>query len=153
MEGTRVMSQLENTVVVQKFKLTKVVVLLVRDGCFTRRMQKKEKRTPPSSPNPQRTPYLHFSKWSCAMWFIPLVIVLVAQARCQRLVVCRSVYFCRLAGTWDFLWVYCGCSTCKQHGPSSLSLLPLHATPAPSPPYTHTRPPPPPDPADHLSWG
>lgn len=47
---------------------------------------------------------------------------------------CRSVYFCRLAGTWDFLWVYCGWSTCKQHGPSSLLLLPLQAASAPAPP-------------------
>lgn len=39
----------------------------------------------------------------------------------------RSVYFCKLAGTWDFLWVYCGWSTCKQHGPSCPSLLPLQA--------------------------
>lgn len=37
------------------------------------------------------TVHLHFSRWMrvcvCVMWFIPLVIALVAQARCQRLVV------------------------------------------------------------------
>lgn len=54
----------------------------------------------------------------------------------------RSVYFCRLAGTWDFLWVYCGWSTCKQHGPSSPSLLPLHAVSSPSS-----------LPVDDLWWG
>lgn len=33
---------------------------------------------------------------------------------------CRSVYFCKLAGTWDFLCVRCGGSTSKQRGPSGL---------------------------------
>lgn len=41
-------------------------------------------------------------------------------ARC-----CRSVYFCKLAGTWDFLCVRCGCSSSKQHGPSSLPAAPV----------------------------
>lgn len=37
----------------------------------------------------------------------------------------RSVYFCRLAATWDFLCVHFGCSTCRQHGPSSLLSVPI----------------------------
>lgn len=41
-------------------------------------------------------------------------------ARC-----CRSVYFCKLAGIWDFLCVRCGCSTSKQRGPSSLPAAPV----------------------------
>lgn len=38
---------------------------------------------------------------------------------------CRSVYFCKLAGTWDFLCVRCGGSTSKQRGPSGLPAAPV----------------------------
>lgn len=38
---------------------------------------------------------------------------------------CRSVYFCKLAGTWDFLCVRRGGSSSKQHGPSGLPAAPV----------------------------
>lgn len=142
MEGMCVMSLRESTVVTQEFKLTEITVSQLSVNYFThthRHTQNVRKKT--ASPckvlSTRFTVHLHFSRWMrvCVCDVIHSFSYSAGgPGPVPALGGCRSVYFCRLAGTWDFLWVYCGWSTCKQHGPSSLLLLPLQAASAPAPP-------------------
>lgn len=92
MEGMCVMSLRESTVVTQEFKLTEITVSQLSVNYFTHTHKMCEKRR-----RRHAKFWVHASLCTytlagecvcvCVMWFIPLVIALVAQARCQRLVV------------------------------------------------------------------
>lgn len=68
---------------------------------------------------------------SCVTRLVSSVAAMADGASIWWLQICLP-YFCRLAGTWDFLWVYHGWLTCKQHGPLSALVTGCLETPTPN---------------------